>query len=173
MVNKLLKPRDKLSRNHMLCVRGRARARVCVCVFVCVYMYVVHTFAVHLLQQKAESNGRLSATPIRLTARIRLAVVGSGVHTLSFGRSCTSGTSERSIPSYDKVREKRVRHVSPRRVLSTTFGFPLRLPCSPPPCLLSQSSATLGRAFSAARSLIDTRPAFMTWQKRIMHLSKV
>lgn len=79
----------------------------------------------------------LSATPIRLTAAYPTGIVGSGVHKLSFGRLCTSGTSDRSIPGDDKVRETRA-----TRFVAVAFCPP----CSallPYRRALSQSSATL------------------------------
>lgn len=79
----------------------------------------------------------LSATLIHLTAAYPTGRVGSGVHTLSFGRLCTSGTSDRSIPGDDKVRETRA-----TRFVAVAFCPP----CSallPYGRALSQLSATL------------------------------
>lgn len=84
MLDKLLKPRDKVS------LAEGTRRRV--------YLRACTPFSSGEQNRMALiSDADTSDRPPYPTG-----VVGNGVHTLSFDRSCTSGTSDRSIPGYDK-----------------------------------------------------------------------
>lgn len=113
MVNKLLKPRDKL----LTPLNERTRWwPACVCVY---------AFSCNRMQNRTAAYQRRRYVWPTYPTGARHGVVGSGVHTLSFGHSCTSGTSDRSIPSYDKVRETRATRFAhlARCVLSTLLPY--------------------------------------------------